>query len=592
MERQRRYLDKSRLKNRLKKIIRKISPRFLRKIIDNHEHTYRYRKVSAARDIQIIESGIKTFFQKPLISIIVFVSNADPQWIRRTVDSVKNQFYDKWELCIVCNFSANIEIIRYLESLNNSKITIKCLQKDANASEASNEALQSAKGDYIALLDQCDELTSDALYEVVKTINETRADFIYSDEDKINAKDKFINPHFKPDYSPDYLLSQNYIAHLSVYKAAILKGISGFRKEFDKAKDYDLVLRFVEKTDKIYHIPKILYHGRVLPESPANEFNSISYDNETGRKAVENALQRRNIKGKVLTGEMPGIYQVRREITGNPLVSIIIPFKDKSELLQCCLDSILKKSLYKNFEIIGISNNSVDPETAITIQKYEKQDQRVRFYENNNSFNYSQLNNYGVSIAKGSHLILLNNDIEIITPDWIERLLEHSQREEVGVVGAKLYYANDTIQHAGVIMGICGLAGHSHKNSKRSDPGYFSRLFVIQNLSALTGACLMVKKSIYWEIDGLNEKELKIAFNDVDFCLRVRERGYLNVFTPFCEAYHYESVSRGSENTPEKRDRFNSEVAYMQNRYKEILKRGDPYYNPNLTSDKEDFSIN
>jgi glycosyltransferase involved in cell wall biosynthesis len=584
------YRERRRFKNRLKRLGRKLTPRFLRKLIDKNKNKTGYHQGISETDIKIIQSNVKNFLYKPLISVIIPVYNVDPQWLQLAIDSVKNQLYEKWEICIADDFSTNQETIKYLKSIKESKIKIKFLQKNVNISQSSNEALKLAKGDYVALLDHDDELTRDALYEVVKAINETQADLIYSDEDKVDMQAKYNSPHFKPDYSPDQLLSQNYICHLAVYKTTIIKQIGGFRKGFEGSQDYDLVLRFVEKTDKIYHIPKVLYHWRMLPESTASEFNSKSYANEAGRKAVEEALQRRNIKGQALLGEVPGIYQVKREIIGDPLVSIIIPFKDKTELLKCCLDSILKKSSYKNFEVIGISNNSVDPQTAITIQEYEKLDQRIKFYENNNPFNYSQLNNYGVSIAKGSHLILLNNDIEIITPDWIERLLEHSQREEVGVVGAKLYYPNDTLQHGGVIIGISGLAGHSHKYFKRSDFGYFSRLFIIQNLSALTGACLMVKKSIYQEVNGLNEKELKIAFNDVDFCLRVREKGYLNVFTPFCEAYHHESVSRGFENTPEKVERFNSEVTYMQNRHREILKRGDPYYNPNLTLNKEDFS--
>ncbi|MBD3839950.1 MAG: glycosyltransferase, partial [Epsilonproteobacteria bacterium] len=276
----------------------------------------------------------------------------------------------------------------------------------------------------------------------------------------------------------------------------------------------------------------------------------------------------------------------------NPLISIIIPFKDKPELLTMCIESILTKSTYENYEVIGISNNSVEKATFNEMMRLEKLDNRIKFYEYNVPFNYSQINNHAVEkYAKGEHVILLNNDIEIISPEWIENMLEHSQREEIGCVGAKLYYPNDTIQHAGVIIGIGGIAGHSHKYFHKDYPGYFSRLALAQNVSAVTGACLMVKSKIFKELQGLNEENLKIAFNDVDFCLRVQEKGYRNIFTPYCEAYHHESISRGVEDSAEKVARFNSEIEYMQERHKEILKNGDPYYNPNLTLDREDFSL-
>jgi GT2 family glycosyltransferase len=349
----------------------------------------------------------------------------------------------------------------------------------------------------------------------------------------------------------------------------------------------------LERTDRIGHISKILYHSRRIPSLPVSEESTYIYEAE--KKALENAMKRRNIKAEVLYGKDPGTYRVRYEIKTSkegrpPLISIIIPFKDKPELLDICVNSILDRSTYQNYEIIGISNNSDESATYDMMRILEEKDARVCFYEYNEPFNYSAINNHAVQhYAKGDHIVLLNNDIEIISPDWIEAMLEFSQRADVGAVGAKLYYPDDTIQHAGVILGIWGLAGHSHKHYKKESSGYFNRLNIIQNLSAVTAACLMVKKNIYDDMKGLNEEKLKVAFNDVDFCLRIREKGYLNVYTPYCEAYHHESISRGADDRSEKIERARSEIEYMKNRYNEFLKNGDPYYNKNLSLHNEDF---
>jgi GT2 family glycosyltransferase len=387
------------------------------------------------------------------------------------------------------------------------------------------------------------------------------------------------------------LLSQNYFCHLLVIKKEIVNAVGGFHTGVEGAQDYDLILRCIEKTNRIHHIPKVLYHWRKIPGSTASEFTHKSYANDAGKKALQKYIERNNIKAEVLNGVFPGVYRIKRTLLKKPLVSIIIPFKDKPNLLALCLNSIIKKSTYDNFEIIAISNNSVEKETYNLMHKFESVDSRIKFYEYNKPFNFSAINNYGVSLANGEHVILLNNDIEIITPDWIECLLEHSQRDNIGAVGAKLYYPNDTIQHAGVFIGIGGVAGHSHKHYAREDAGYFSRLHVIQNLCAVTAACLMVKKNLYTMVGGLDEENLSVAFNDVDFCLRLFEKGFVCVFTPYCEAYHHESVSRGMEDTPVKQLRFQKEVEYMLARHKDILKKGDPFYNPNLTIELEDFSF-
>jgi len=566
------------------------------------EYTNGSRKLNNTTQVQyvykepVIDENIKkelaNFKKKPFISVVMPVYNVEPQWLERAVNSLNKQWYENWELCIADDKSTKKETVEYLKTLNNPKVKIKFLEKNLNISGASNEALSMVTGKFVALMDNDDELTPDAFYEVVKSINEKDAEFIYSDEDKLEMDDTFSDPHFKPDFAPDMFLSQNYLSHLGVIKKELIDKVGGWEVGLEGAQDYDLYLKVLEYTDKIVHIDKVLYHWRKIPGSTAAEFSDKSYAQEAGRKALENALKRRNIQAEAKEGVYPGTYKVDYEIKGNPLVSIIIPFKDKPELLDMCIYSILRKSTYKNYEIIGISNNSEENETFSMMQKLEEEDARVKFYEYNVPFNYSQINNYAVNnFAKGEHIVLLNNDIEIISPKWIEEMLMHSQRQNVGCVGAKLYYPDDTLQHAGVAIGVLTLAGHNFKHLPKGVPGYMGRESVVQNVSAVTAACLMIKHSIYDQIDGLDEENLKIAFNDVDFCLRVQEKGYLNVFTPYAEAYHHESISRGAEDSPEKIARFNSEVTYTQERHKELLQKGDPFYNKNLTLDCEDFSI-
>ncbi|MDD4949462.1 glycosyltransferase family 2 protein [Sulfuricurvum sp.] len=535
---------------------------------------------------------IGTISENLTFSIIMPVYNVEPKWLEMAIESVRSQWYPNWELCIVDDASTNKDTIEYLKSINDPKIKIELLTKNVNISEASNVALKMASGEYIVLMDHDDELTVDALYEVAKTINESGAEFIYSDEDKIEMNGTHSDVHYKPDYAPDMILSQNYISHLGVIKKELIDTVGGFSTEVEGSQDYDLYLKVLEQTNKIVHIPKVLYHWRKIPGSTAAEFSDKSYAQEAGKLALENTIKRRSLDATVENGKYPGTYRVKYAIKFDPLVSIIIPFKDKPELLKMCIDSILDKSTYENYEIIGISNNSTETSTFSMMKQLEKLDSRVHFYEYNKPFNYSEINNYAVhTYAKGEHIVLLNNDIEIITPEWIESMLEFSQRPDIGAVGAKLYYPNDTIQHAGVIVGLGGVAGHSHKHFPKEHPGYFFRLNISQNLLSVTAACLMVKRSAYDTVGGLNEVDLKIAFNDVDFCLRLVEAGYLNVFTPYCEAYHHESISRGAEDNPEKIKRFQQEIEYMKKNHQKILTQGDPYYNSNLTLDREDFSV-
>ena len=562
------------------------------------------------RVTKTIAHKLENFNYKPLISVVMPVYNVEVKWLEMAIDSLKDQWYPHWELCIADDASTNSETLEFLKSLDDPKIKVVFLEENVNISAASNAALGLASGEYVALMDHDDELTVDALYEMLRVINESRAEFIYSDEDKIEMDGQFTDPHFKPDFSPDMFLSQNYLSHLSVIKKSLIDQVGGWTIGLEGSQDYDLYLRVLEKTGKIVHIPKVLYHWRKIPGSTAAEFSEKSYAQEAGQKALQNAMKRRNINAEVLNAKYPGTYRVKYMInpTNNqqpttndqrpttidqtPLVSIVIPFKDKPELLDMCINSVLDHSSYQNYEIIAVSNNSEEEATFEMMKVLETKDERVHFYEYNEPFNYSAINNYAVTnYVKGEQIILLNNDIEIITPEWIESLLEFSQRDDVGMVGAKLYYPDDTIQHAGVAIGVLGLAGHNFRYLPKDQAGYMARTSVIQNISAVTTACMMIKRSLYLKMNGMNEEDLKIAFNDIDLCLRVREAGYLNIYTPYCEAYHYESISRGLEDSPEKLARFHSEIDYMKSRHGDILENGDPYYNPNLTLESEDFSF-
>jgi len=554
-----------------------------------HQVTYQYNTPILNHTIK---NNLLSLNNKPLISIIMPVYNVDPKWLTLAIQSIENQWYENWELCIADDKSTNLDTLNYLKNISNSKIKVTYLEKNLNISGASNAALELATGEYIALMDNDDEITPDALYEMVKIINEQNPDFIYSDEDFLTIDGKCINPHFKPDFSPDLLLSHNYITHFTCFKKSLLQQVGNFNRNYDGSQDYDLFLRLTEKTSKIHHIQKVLYHWRMLETSTSSNSEAKPEAIARGKLVLEDALRRRNIKASVVHGNMNHYFRIKYDIINQPLISIIIPFKDKPELLDMCINSILEKSTYKNYEIIGISNNSEETSTFNMMHSLENKDTRISFYEYNTEFNYADINNHAVTTyAKGEHILLLNNDIEVISPDWIESMLELSQRDDVGCVGAKLYYPNDTIQHAGIIIGLGGYAAHSHRMLPRNHPGYFNRLNIIQNLSAVTAACLMIKRSIYDEVNGLNAIEFKVAYNDVDFSLRVREKGYLNIFTPYAEMYHYESISRGEETTPEQIARFQSEKDALYDRHKYILDNGDPYYNPSLTHDKEDFSL-
>jgi GT2 family glycosyltransferase len=528
-------------------------------------------------------------------SIIVPLYNTPETLLKEMIDSVVNQTYAKWELCLADGSDDEHTYVgKYVNKLAKSDKRIKYekLEKNGGISENTNACIDMSTGDYIALFDHDDLLHPSALYEYMKVICEKDADFIYCDEDKFNELGKgFFDPHFKPDFAPDNLRSNNYICHFTVFSRELYNQVGGFRKEFDGSQDHDIILRLTEKAKSIVHVPKVLYHWRVSAASVASDPYAKPYTIQAGINAVSEHLERVGLKGTVESCSFhPNFYRIRYDIIGEPLISILIPNYNNADILKTCIDSIRNKSTYKNYEIIIIENNSNEE----TFRYYDtlRDDPRIKVvvYHPEGGFNYSAINNFGEKYANGEYLLLLNNDVEIITEDWMEEMLMFCQRDDVGAVGAKLYYPDDTIQHAGVILGIGGVAGHSHKYFGRNELGYFSRARYQQDLSACTAACLMIRRSLFNEIGGFDET-LAVAFNDIDLCMKIREKGYLIVFTPYAELYHYESKSRGTEDSPEKVARFNGEVQRFFGKWKSKLDEGDPYYNPNLTLETEDFAL-
>jgi len=539
-----------------------------------------------------LRQRVEALPEKPLVSIVMPVHNVEPAVFELAVKSVLGQVYECWELCVVDDASDRRGLLEALERLDDSRINVQYLAERRNIAAATNAALEAARGEYVAFMDHDDELAPHALLEVVAAVNETGADFIYTDEDGIDAEGQRISPHFKPDFSPELLLSHNYVTHLVAVSRGLLRRVGGLRSEYDGAQDYDFVLRATEQAELIHHVPEILYHWRRGDTSTSTRADSKPLARERGRRAVADALARRGIgDAEVTDANVPHFYRVKYPIRGEPLVSILVPFKDEPRLLHCVIGDILEKSTYQNFEVIGISNNSTEKETFEAMEDLAALDKRVRFLVHDIPFNFPALINHGASSASGVHLVLLNNDIRLISRDWLESLLEYSQLDGIGAVGGKLYYPDNRVQHAGVIVGIGGYAGHSHKGFPARHQGYLNRLQVVQNVSAVTGAFMMVEKSQFEAVDGFDEQRFPVACNDVDFCLRLMERGLRNVFTPHSEAYHVESASRGYEDTPEKLERFAAERKRFADRHGWILEKGDPYYNPNLTRDAEDFSI-
>lgn len=529
--------------------------------------------------------------RKPLISIVVPVYNTPQVFLRQMIESVQNQSYSEWELCIGNASPENKEMKKILEEYkNDARIKEVEIPENKGISQNTNRAMEIASGEWIGLLDHDDLLAPNALYEIAKAVNEhPDAEVIYTDEDKVTTDLKeHFQPHLKPDFNLDLLRSNNYICHFFVASRDLIKRVGGFRPEFNGAQDYDLILRCTEQAKQIVHIPKILYHWRVHKASTADNPASKMYAFDAGKRAIEEHLVRCRTKGTVQHTKDLGFYRVKYEVCGEPLVSIIIPNKDQSEALKKCLDSIREKTSYRNYEIIIVENNSEEPETFAFYKKIAGEKIKIVTWEG--EFNYSAINNFGVHHARGDYLLLLNNDVEIINGDWLTEMLSHCQRKEVGIVGAKLYYPDNTIQHAGIIIGIGGVAGSVFVGLPRAFSGYLHKASIQLDLSAVTAACMLVKRSVFEQVGGLEEK-LKVAFNDVDFCLRVREKGYLVVYDPYAELYHYESKTRGAEDTKEKIRRFQTEIEYMRSHWIGLLKKGDPYYNCNLSLTKWDYSL-
>ena len=553
----------------------------------------------------------------PLISIVVPVYRTPEIYLREMMESVVNQTYGNWELCLADASPRGEQLRQDLKKikgrktrdavmkipdgdteltsvireyqLKDSRIRYEILKENKSIAENSNAAMEMATGDFVGLLDHDDTLEPNALYEVAgKICEDDRVDVVYTDEDKINSKGtKHLTPNMKPDFNLDLLRSNNYICHLFVVRRILMEKVGGFRKEFDGAQDYDFILRCTEEAEKIAHVHKVLYHWRTHEKSTSDNPESKIYAFHAGRRAVEAHLQRLGIQAEVEETCDLGYYRVKYPVTGSPMVSILIPNKDQLQTLKKCLKSIWEKTEYTNYEILIIENNSIEKET---FEFYKKIDGRhhVRVLYWDKEFNYSAINNFGAAQAKGEYLLLLNNDTEVITKGWMKELLSHCQRPEVGMVGAKLYFPDNTIQSAGTIIGMGGMADHAFVNMDRKKSGYMHRASIQVDMSGVTAACAMVKRSVYEEVHGLEEK-LTVAFNDVDLGLTIVTAGYLIVFDPYAELYHYESKSRGIND--EKKERHAREVKYTQEKWADFLAAGDPCYNQNLTLAKHNFSL-
>ena len=540
-------------------------------------------------DVDTVLAGLD---RRPVISLIMPVYNVRPEWLKQAIRSVRQQLYGQWELCIADDCSTDPELRDLLNRSSDldERIQVRFLDINLGIAGASNAALEMATGEFVGFLDHDDELASDALLEVVRAIDrDPDVDCIYSDEDKISEQGKRYDPFFKPGWSPDTLRSYNYLCHFTVIRKQMVDAAGGFRPGYDGSQDYDLFLRVTEGARKIVHIPRILYHWRAIEGSVGKQGEAKMYAYESAKKALADHLGRVGYQAEVEDGLFLGSYHLKYRLENQPAIAIIIPTKDNIDVLRRCLDSITAKSTYADYRIVLVDNGSTEQKT---LSYYEtlREHENIQLLHDDRPFNFSAINNLAARAIDADYLLFLNDDTEVISPGWLEEMSGLAQRSDVGAVGCLLSYPDDTVQHGGIIVGIGGVAGHAHKYFPRGDFGSFGRLKVVQNLSAVTAACLMTRRSVFEEIGGFDEA-LSHAFNDVDFCLRIREKGYLVVYTPFAELYHHESLSRGYENTKEKRHRFDLERLYCEERWVEILEQGDPYYNRNLNLEREDFEI-
>ncbi|MGH6924177.1 MAG: glycosyltransferase family 2 protein [Propylenella sp.] len=542
-----------------------------------------------------VVAAVEALENRPRISVLMPVYNTPARFLDEAIASVVNQIYPDWELCLADDCSTEPHVKRILSkwAAKDDRIKIVFREENGRIARATNSAFELATGEWIALLDHDDVLREHALAEVALTLAQRPdAELLYSDEDKIDENGRRSDPHFKCDFSPELFRSMNYLNHLTVHRAENVRRVGGWRIGFEGSQDYDLNLRIYERASEtqMVHIPKVLYHWRAVEGSTALAGGEKEYATEAARRALSEHISRAKLDAEVLAVPGTPFHRLKYAVGERPpLVSIIIPTKDHLDDLKTCLSSIVEKTDYPNYEIIVVDNASQDAATRRYLKRLAKRP-RFRVLRYPHQFNFSAINNAAVRSARGEILALVNNDIEVITQSWLTEMVSWALQPRIGCVGAKLYYPDDTIQHAGVILGLGGVAGHSHKHLRRDNPGYFHRLSVAQNLSAVTGACLAVRKSVYFEVGGLDAKALTVAFNDVDLCLKVREAGYRNVWTPFAELYHHESKSRGAEDSPAKQERFAREIEAMKDRWKGEL-CADPFYSVHLTRNAEDFSI-
>ncbi len=531
------------------------------------------------------------FARSPRISVVVPVYNCPAAYLEAMIRSVREQTYSQWELCLAdgASTAAHVRAILEAAAKADSRIKVAFLPANAGIVGNSNAAVELATGDYVALLDHDDTLAPFALFEMVSALNANPgADFLYSDEDKLDMQGQRVEPNFKPDWSPETLRSRNYICHLVVLRRSLFDAVGGFRPGFDGAQDHDLVLRATERADAVVHVPRVLYHWRMHALSTAANKGSKTYAFDAGKRAVGEHLRRLGIDASVHDGAVLGTYQVVYHLRSQPLVSVIVPNKDAPDMLARCVDSLSKGS-YANYELVIVENGSTRPETHAYYRELTKQP-HVRVVEWTKPFNYAAVNNFAASQAKGDLLLFLNNDTEGINPDWLESMVKVAVQPGVGAVGAKLYYADDTIQHAGIVVGMGGVAGHSHLFYPREAAGYMQRLRITQNVAAVTGACLLMPRAVFAEVGGFDEGFV-LAFNDVDLCLAVLAKGHRVVWTPDAELYHLESKTRGYEDTAEKQARFKREYDLFLGKWGAFLKAGDPYYSPHFRLDRQDFAL-
>jgi GT2 family glycosyltransferase len=601
----------SRLKERLgcygslKGIARKLNAKMIERQAREQHGSASFPEIEEAARQRLYK-----FNREVKFSILIPLYNTPEKFLRQAIESVMNQTYEGWELCLadgsdeehayveqICReyMEKDKQYLRPSSSLY-CRILYKKLSKNEGISGNTNACLAMSSGNYIALFDHDDVLHPCVLYEYMKVICEKGADYIYCDEATFKGSgtvDDMITLHFKPDYAPDNLRANNYICHFSAFARRLLDGTELFRSEFDGSQDHDMILRLTARAKCVVHVPKLMYYWRSHAGSVASDISAKSYAIEAAKGAVAAHLTSQGFKNFEITSTkaFETIFQIKYEILGNPKVSIVIPNKEHLEDLTRCITSILERSTYDNYEIIVVENNSVSEEIAAYYNKIQE-NPAVRVITYKGEFNYSKINNLGVSKAEGEYVLLLNNDTSVITPDWIEELLMYAQRKDVGAVGAKLYYEDRTIQHAGVVLGLGAhrTAGHSHYRVDHRNLGYMGRLCYAQNVMAVTGACLMMRKALYEELGGLDEA-FAVALNDVDLCVRAWKAGRVNVFTPFAELYHYESASRGTDLTGAGAERYEKESALFRERWKELLEQGDPYYNPNFSLDRSDFAL-